>query len=47
MPLKQGKSQKIISKNISKLVKEGKPIKQAAAIAYDISRKVQKGKKNK
>lgn len=34
MPLKRGKSQDVISENIRREIKAGKPPKQAAAIAY-------------
>ena len=37
MPLKRGSSKEIISKNIQMLIREGKPYRQAVAIALSES----------
>lgn len=48
MPLKEGKSRKAMESNISKLIHEGYPQKQAIAIAYSksgLSKEVERRKK--
>lgn len=45
MPLAKGKSKKAISKNIAIERSNGKPLKQAIAIAYSVARKPSKKRK--
>jgi hypothetical protein len=47
MPLKKGKSKHTITWNIRELVQDGKPVKQAVAIALSMARKVRKRSKKK
>lgn len=47
MPLKSGKSRQVFSANVKELVKSGRPLKQALAIAYSKKRSFGKGKKKK
>jgi hypothetical protein len=45
MPLKKGKSKKVISENIKELRHSGRPEKQSIAIAFSEARRGKKGKK--
>jgi hypothetical protein len=47
VPLKKGKGKAVVSSNISKLVHEGRPVKQAVAIALRTAGVPKKKKKKK
>ena len=47
MPLRKGRSRKVVSANISELVRSGRPRKQAIAIALKTSGKARKRKSGK
>lgn len=47
MPLKKGKSKKVVSSNISELIGSGYPHKQAIAIALSEARRNKKKKPRK
>ena len=42
MPLKKGKSKKVISQNIKTEIEHGKPQKQAVAIALNVAKRRKK-----
>jgi hypothetical protein len=45
MPLKKGKSRKVVSGNVVELVKSGRPQRQAVAIALDVAKRKARGRK--
>lgn len=45
MPLKKGRSNKVVSENVSELVHSGRPQKQAVAIALREAGRSNKGRK--
>lgn len=47
MPLKKSTSEKAFKENVKKEVAAGKPVKQAAAIAYSVKREAAKQTKKR